>query len=194
MWQYSYNLRGLYETPDRSPKERDRRRPSPRPTAIIDAVAQVRPHHPDRVRIQAAARRLRHPHRAHRRRRHRGRRRRSADEIGFPIVLKLYSETITHKTDVGGVQLNLQRRGRRARRLQRASSRPLREKAGAQHFQGVTVQPMIKLRRLRAHHRHQPSTRSSARCSCSAPAASSSRSSRTAPSPCRRSTPRWPAA
>jgi acetyltransferase len=30
-----------------------------------------------------------------------------AEEIGFPVVLKLYSETITHKTDVGGVQLNL---------------------------------------------------------------------------------------
>ncbi len=30
-----------------------------------------------------------------------------AEEIGYPIVLKLNSETITHKTDVGGVQLNL---------------------------------------------------------------------------------------
>ncbi|MCX6070315.1 MAG: acetate--CoA ligase family protein, partial [Chloroflexi bacterium] len=32
---------------------------------------------------------------------------RIAAEIGFPVVLKLHSETITHKTDVGGVQLNL---------------------------------------------------------------------------------------
>ena len=30
-----------------------------------------------------------------------------AGRIGYPVVLKLYSETITHKTDVGGVQLNL---------------------------------------------------------------------------------------
>ena len=30
-----------------------------------------------------------------------------ADRIGYPVVLKLHSETITHKTDVGGVQLNL---------------------------------------------------------------------------------------
>jgi acetyltransferase len=30
-----------------------------------------------------------------------------AEEIGYPVVLKLHSETITHKTDVGGVQLNL---------------------------------------------------------------------------------------
>src|SRR5262249_7830654 len=32
---------------------------------------------------------------------------RAAAVIGFPVVLKLYSRTITHKTDVGGVQLNL---------------------------------------------------------------------------------------
>ena len=31
----------------------------------------------------------------------------AAEEIGYPVVLKLYSLTITHKTDVGGVQLNL---------------------------------------------------------------------------------------
>src|SRR5206468_1137540 len=30
-----------------------------------------------------------------------------AGKIGYPVVLKIYSETITHKTDVGGVQLNL---------------------------------------------------------------------------------------
>ena len=27
-----------------------------------------------------------------------------AHKIGFPVVLKVYSETITHKTDVGGVK------------------------------------------------------------------------------------------
>jgi acetyltransferase len=30
-----------------------------------------------------------------------------AGQIGYPVVLKLHSETITHKTDVGGVKLNL---------------------------------------------------------------------------------------
>src|SRR5262249_55558017 len=30
-----------------------------------------------------------------------------AQGIGYPVVLKLHSETITHKTDVGGVKLNL---------------------------------------------------------------------------------------
>ena len=31
----------------------------------------------------------------------------TARRIGYPVVLKLHSETVTHKTDVGGVQLNL---------------------------------------------------------------------------------------
>jgi acetyltransferase len=30
-----------------------------------------------------------------------------AEKVGYPVVLKLFSETITHKTDVGGVQLDL---------------------------------------------------------------------------------------
>jgi acetyltransferase len=66
-----------------------------------------------------------------------------ANKIGYPVVLKLYSETITHKTDVGGVQLNL---GDRDAVLQAYESirNSVTAKAGAQHFQGVTVQPMIK--------------------------------------------------
>ncbi len=31
-----------------------------------------------------------------------------ADELGYPVVLKLHSQVITHKSDVGGVRLNLQ--------------------------------------------------------------------------------------
>ena len=67
-----------------------------------------------------------------------------AKEIGFPIVLKLYSETITHKTDVGGVQLNLKDEAD-VKRAFKAIKTASTEKAGAQHFQGVTVQKMIKL-------------------------------------------------
>ena len=69
----------------------------------------------------------------------------AAEEIGYPIVLKLYSETITHKTDVGGVQLNLGTADAVAKAFD-AIQASVTEKVGAQHFQGVTVQPMIKLK------------------------------------------------
>jgi len=69
----------------------------------------------------------------------------AADEIGYPVVLKLYSETITHKTDVGGVQLNLSTAEAVANAFD-AIQTSVTAKVGAQHFQGVTVQPMIKLR------------------------------------------------
>ena len=67
-----------------------------------------------------------------------------ASEIGYPVVLKLHSETITHKTDVGGVKLNLRNAGDVAGAftdIQKSVS----EKAGAEHFLGVTVQPFAKL-------------------------------------------------
>ena len=66
-----------------------------------------------------------------------------ADHIGYPVVLKLYSETITHKTDVGGVQLNLGDREAVERAWRRIQA-SVTEKVGARHCQGVTVQPMIK--------------------------------------------------
>ena len=79
----------------------------------------------------------------------RARRRRSGgrapSSIGYPVVLKLYSETITHKTDVGGVQLNLRDADGGAQAPSTRSAAVGTEKAGAEHFQGVTVQPMVKL-------------------------------------------------
>jgi len=66
---------------------------------------------------------------------------RVAKKIGFPVVLKLNSETITHKTDVGGVKLNLSNKEEIA-----AAFKAIKKSAGANHFQGVTVQPMIKIK------------------------------------------------
>jgi acetyltransferase len=80
-----------------------------------------------------------------------------AEKIGYPVVLKLFSEVITHKTDVGGVQLNL-KDADAVRHAYRAIESCLREKL--QHdpdyldamnrvstglFLGVTVQPMVKM-------------------------------------------------
>jgi acetyltransferase len=64
--------------------------------------------------------------------------------IGYPVALKLYSETLTHKSDVGGVQLGL---GDEAavRNAYRAIEASVTAKAGRASFQGVTVQPMVQL-------------------------------------------------
>jgi acetyltransferase len=67
-----------------------------------------------------------------------------ADRIGFPVVLKLHSETITHKTDVGGVQLNL-RDAAAVRDAFRRIKAAVSARASVKDFLGVTVQPMIKL-------------------------------------------------
>jgi acetyltransferase len=67
-----------------------------------------------------------------------------AARLGFPVVLKLYSETITHKTDVGGVQLNL-RTASAVRRAWKTIEASVAKKVGAEHFLGVTVQKMIRL-------------------------------------------------
>lgn len=67
----------------------------------------------------------------------------TATEIGYPVVLKLLSHTITHKSDVGGVQLNLANEPavRSAFETIRAN---LVERGQVEAFEGVTVQPMIR--------------------------------------------------
>jgi acetyltransferase len=67
-----------------------------------------------------------------------------ATEIGYPVVLKLHSETITHKTDVGGVKLNLRTAGDVAAAFTDIQ-KSVTEKVGAEHFLGVTVQPFARL-------------------------------------------------
>jgi acetyltransferase len=64
--------------------------------------------------------------------------------MGFPVAVKVYSKTITHKTDVGGVQLNLTDENA-VRRAFREIASAVSERVGSQHFLGVTVQPMVKL-------------------------------------------------
>ena len=58
-------------------------------------------------------------------------------------MLKVHSETITHKSDVGGVKLNL--RGATAVRHAYREIEKIGSANGAapKHFLGVTVQPMI---------------------------------------------------
>jgi acetyltransferase len=61
-----------------------------------------------------------------------------AKAMGYPIVLKLHSHTITHKSDVGGVKLNLKNEQDIIKAFNEIKNNVKKE-----DFDGVTVQPMI---------------------------------------------------
>ena len=106
MWRYSYNLKGLYETPT-LPQHADAELKRGKAARILlEAREQGRtllteyeskqllgaygiPAVETRIAVteEEAVQ--------------------AAEAIGYPVVVKLHSYTITHKTDVGGVQLNL---------------------------------------------------------------------------------------
>jgi acetyltransferase len=67
-----------------------------------------------------------------------------SESIGYPVVVKLLSETITHKTDVNGVQLNI-RDAEGVRRAFRGIRESVGEKSSLTDFLGVSVQPMVNL-------------------------------------------------
>ncbi len=69
---------------------------------------------------------------------------RAADALGYPVVVKIHSTTLTHKSDVGGVRLNLADEAA-VRQAFRAVRDAVAAKSEARHFQGVTVQPMVRL-------------------------------------------------
>ncbi len=66
----------------------------------------------------------------------------AAAAIGYPVVLKLLSHTITHKTDVGGVRLNLPDADA-VRAAYAGIVRSVEERRGPGHVAGISVQPMI---------------------------------------------------
>ncbi|QDV48014.1 bifunctional acetate--CoA ligase family protein/GNAT family N-acetyltransferase [Gimesia fumaroli] len=65
-----------------------------------------------------------------------------AQEMGQPVVLKVFSEQITHKTDVGGVELDLANETEIRDAFARILSR-VQEKRPEAQVEGVTVQPMV---------------------------------------------------
>jgi acetyltransferase len=144
MWRYSYNLRGLYETPtglEDSPEGTPDRARAGEIVATARAEGRTILTEFESKELLAA---YRLPVAKTVVAATAGEAVKAAGEIGYPVVLKLYSATITHKTDVGGVQLNLRDAGAVERAFS-AIRTSVAEKAGAGHFQGVTVQPMIRL-------------------------------------------------
>lgn len=142
MWRYTYNLRGLYETPalvegpDFSDEARQKAeniiggiRDSGRTmlnefeskqvlAAYGIPVVDTRVAHNEYDALTCAR------------------------SIGFPVVLKLLSNTISHKTDVDGVHLRLLDANQVSTAF-RSIRESVTKKAGAEHFAGVTVQPMM---------------------------------------------------
>jgi acetyltransferase len=142
MWRYASNLRSLYETPSYAQDDAEADRATA--ASILDRVrgegrtiltefeskdvlaAYAIPTLPSRIATtedQAVE---------------------AADSMGYPVVLKLHSLTITHKTDVGGVQLNI-RTPEGVRSAFQAIRDSVAAKVGLEHFNGVNVQPFAKL-------------------------------------------------
>jgi acetyltransferase len=144
MWRYADNLRALYETPVPSANGDDLASGRARAHALIDSVKKAG----RTILTEAESKELLAcygiPTVTTKIATTEAEAVKRANAMAYPVVLKLYSETITHKTDVGGVQLNLKNEAD-VRRAFNAIKDACTEKAGAQHFQGVTVQKMIKL-------------------------------------------------
>ena len=66
-----------------------------------------------------------------------------ADSIGYPVVMKMTSKTTSHKTDVGGVRVNLGS-AEELRANYRDLVEKLREKGLLEGLEGVIVQEMVK--------------------------------------------------
>ncbi|HXX48740.1 MAG TPA: GNAT family N-acetyltransferase, partial [Myxococcota bacterium] len=73
---------------------------------------------------------------------------RLARELGFPVVVKILSKQVTHKTDVGGVALDLATEAA-VREAANALARRLRERRPDAALDGFVVEPMV--RRSGAH-------------------------------------------
>jgi acetyltransferase len=65
-----------------------------------------------------------------------------AREIGFPVAMKIDSPDITHKSDVGGVRLNVAN-AEAVTSVYREMLAAVRERAPSARLAGVTVEPMI---------------------------------------------------
>ena len=144
MWRHSYVLRGLYETPSLAVGSEGVSSPRERVETMILAVRATGRTLLTEVESKQALAAYGIPVVETRVAATEDEAVACAREIGFPVVLKLYSESITHKTEVGGVQLNLQDESSVRQAYHRIGS-AVAERAGAEHVRGVTVQPMVAL-------------------------------------------------
>ena len=142
MWRYTYNLRGIYETPELATdgEDIDRELAERIVAGARDAGRTILTEFESKgllaaygiptVETRVARSALEAVE--------------LAEHFGYPAVLKLNSPTITHKTDVGGVRLNLQS-AEEVRRAYEEMERSIHERFSPEDFAGATVQPMVSL-------------------------------------------------
>ena len=133
MWKYSYNLRGLYETPALTEEATGGHE---RAGAIVQAArAAGRTLLSERESKQVLAT-YGIPTVETRAAASADEAAQAAEEIGYPVAVKLDSRTVAHKSEVGGVKLGV------------GSAREVREAfkaiSACPGFLGVTVQPMVR--------------------------------------------------
>ncbi|WP_371357236.1 GNAT family N-acetyltransferase [Hydrocoleum sp. CS-953] len=145
MWQYNYNLQGIYETPLLAQEQE-----SGPNCSIVEQIIKNAQDAGRNILTESESKQILAAYgipivqtlvakteaEAVER----------ADIISYPVVLKLFSETITHKTDVDGVQLNL-KDAEAVKWAYQNIQTSVTEKVGSEHFLGVTVQPMLSLDR-----------------------------------------------
>jgi acetyltransferase len=141
MWKYTYNLRGIYETPE----------PAEHNGADSDRAEEIIGHVRDSGRTILTEFEAKQVLAAYGIPTVDTEVARSADKaveisdrMGYPVVLKLDSETITHKTDVGGVRLNLKDAGE-VRQAYEEMEASILKSYRPEDFGGAAVQPMVSL-------------------------------------------------
>ena len=141
MWKYTYNLRSIYETPEPAEVESaDRERVEEIIGRVRDSGRTILTEFEAKQVLAAygiptvQTEVARSP----------GEAVELADRLGYPVVLKLDSETITHKTDVGGVRLNLQD-SHEVRQAYEELETSIRTHYRPEDFGGAAVQRMVSL-------------------------------------------------
>jgi acetyltransferase len=142
MWRYTYNLRGLYETPipsHASESARDRlltehriRNARKSGRTLLNEFDSKRILEAYGIPVVRTRMALGEEEAI-----------RAAEDLGYPVVVKLASDTIAHKSEIGGVILNLLDSSAVRKAFRRIQS-TVQENFGPEHFLGVTVQPMMR--------------------------------------------------
>jgi acetyltransferase len=142
MWRYTYNLRGLYETPilsqapdsaqDRNLAEGLIQNARKSGRTLLNEFDSKRILQAYGIPVVETRMALEEEEAVE-----------AAENLEYPVVLKLASNTIPHKAQVGGVLLNLADAAA-VRKAYGEIRSTVQKDFGPDSFQGVTVQPMIQ--------------------------------------------------